>query len=155
MKLPIRDWQGCSGYWQTAFIRENFLPLGHVAWQGYLTYRRGMVACTVEAVDATTVEWNRDVVQYIVQYIPASAIPLYLQPYHLPANFIHRLMDTLQTYSPNREILVSISRDQQIEVNWLQNLAIAPPDCHRLVCNRWNEFNVEPESKRSSNDAKS
>lgn len=142
VQLPISHWQGCSGSWQAAFIRENFLPLGHAAWQGYLIEGRGMVACEMEVVDATTIDWSGDVVRYSLQYIPTIAVPLYLQPYHLPANFIHRLMDTLQTYSPVREILISVSNDEQIEIDWLRNLAIAPRDCHRQVCNRWDEFDL-------------
>ncbi|MEB3213335.1 MAG: hypothetical protein VKL39_18440 [Leptolyngbyaceae bacterium] len=155
MKLPIRDWQGCSSSWQTAFIRENFLPLGYAAWQGYLSEGRGIVACDMEVGDATTIDWSGDVVRYSLQYIPAIAVPIYLQPCRLPANFIHRLMDTLQTYSPIQEILISISKDEQIEIDWLRNLAIAPPDCYRQVCNRWDEFDLGTGLSGRHDDAQS
>ncbi len=45
MKPPISLWQSRSGSWQYTFVQENFLSLGHAAWQGYLTYGRGIVAC--------------------------------------------------------------------------------------------------------------
>ncbi|MCM1984011.1 hypothetical protein [Lyngbya confervoides] len=138
MKYPITD--GYSDCWQTAFIRDHFLSLGHGAWQGYLTQGRGMVAC--EVMDAIPLGWSRD--QSLIQYIPAAAVPRYLQPYRLPDSLIHRLMDALQTYSPRQDILISVRKDQQIEVDWLQNLAIDPPDCHRQVCNRWDEFHLDP-----------
>ena len=153
MRLPVDIWQGCSGYWQSAFIRENLLPLGHAAWQGYLTHGRGLVTCEVEVVDATTVDWSGDVVQYSLQYIPAGAVPAYLEPHHLSVDFIHRLMTVVQTYAPDREILIAIGGNGPIEIDWLRNLAIAPPDCYRQVCNRWDEFNLEPEFDRRCNDA--
>ena len=71
MRLPIEVWQGCSGYWQSAFIRENLLPLGHAAWQGYLAQGRGLVVCDVEVVEAASVDWSGDVVKYEIRY-PAS-----------------------------------------------------------------------------------
>lgn len=153
MRSPIDVWQGCSGHWQPAFIRENVLPLGHAAWQGYLTHGRGLVACEVEVVDVTTVDWSSDVVQYILQYIPASAIPPYLEPYHLPADFIPHLMNTVQTYTPDQDILIAIGGNGPIEIGWLRNLAIAPPDCYRQMCDRWDEFNLELESGRRCHDA--
>lgn len=143
MRLPIDVWQGCWGHWQSAFIRENLLPLGHAAWQGYLTYGRGLVACTMEIVESFAIDWQGDVVQYSVQYIPAAAVPAYLQPYHLSANFIQRLMDAMQTYSPDREITIAIGEGESIEIDWLRDVAIAPPECHRQVCNRWAEFTLD------------
>lgn len=40
-------WQGYCGYWQNRFIRETLIPLGHAAWQGFITQGRGMVVCDV------------------------------------------------------------------------------------------------------------
>lgn len=100
-----------------------------------------MLVCTVEVLDATTVDWRGDVVQYKAQYLPADAIFPYLQPiiYSL-GDFVNSLMDAVQTYAPEREVLIAISSNGSIEIDWLQNLAIAPPECHRQVCNRWAEF---------------
>lgn len=152
MRPPINAWQGCLDHWQPAFIRENFLPLGYGAWQGYLTHGRGIVVCEVAGVDATTVDWSGDVVPYSIQYIPAAAVCAYLQTYHLADDFSDRLLDIIQTYRPDGEILIAIERGGQIEVSLLRNLAIAPPDCHRQVCNRWDEFHLEPGSDQRCND---
>lgn len=102
-----------------------------------------MVACEVDVIDATTLDWSGDVVQYSVQYIPAATIPAYLQPHHLTAAFIHRLMHTVRTYSPDQEILLVLRGNGPIEIDWLRNLAIAPPDCYRQVCDRWDEFTLD------------
>jgi hypothetical protein len=155
MRPPVDIWQGCWGHWQSAFIRENLLLLGHAAWQGYLIQGRGLVACDVEVVDATTVNWSGDVVQYSLQYIYIGAVSAYLEPHHLSADFIHRLMNMVQNYTPNRDVLIAIGGKGAIEVDWLRNLVIAPPDCHRQVCNRWDEFALGTGLNRGYDDAES
>jgi hypothetical protein len=152
MRLPIEVWQGCSGYWQSAFIRENLLPLGHAAWQGYQTQGQGLVVCDVEVVEATSVNWSGDVVKYQARYIPAAAMPDYLQAQGLKADYVSRLMDIVQTYRPEGELIVAIAGEGPIEINWLRNLAISPPDCYQQVCNRWDEFALEPRADGRCDD---
>ncbi len=149
MRISVDIWQSFSDHRQSAFIGENLLPLGYEAWQGYLTHGRGMVTCKVKIMDATPVEWDAE---YTVQYIPAIAIPQYLQLYHLSMIYLQGVMDIVRTYSPEQEILIAISRDSRIEVNWLRNMRISPPECHRQICNRWTEFELE--SNRRCNDGK-
>lgn len=155
MRPPVDIWQGCSNYWQANFIRENFLALGHAAWQGYLIQGRGMVVCEVKMVRAVASGWSSHVTHYSLEYIPAAAMPSYLRrlPERLPEEVIDRLIETLSTYRPEQEMLLALQRDGRLEVDWLQNLAIAPPDCHRQVCRRWVEFSPGIESERRCNDA--
>jgi hypothetical protein len=152
MRPPVDVWQGCSGYWQSAFIRENLLPLGHAAWQGYLAQGRGLVVCDVEVVEAPSVDWSGDVVKYEIRYIPAVEVPGYLKAQGLKVDYVNRLMDTVQTYCPEGELIIAISGDSPIEINWLRNLAISPPDCYRQVLNRWDEFALEPRAGRRYDD---
>ena len=144
MRPPVDVWQGCLGYWQSAFIRENLLPLGHAAWRGYLARGRGLVVCDVEVIEAASVDWSRDVMQYRARYIPAVEMPDYLKAQGLQAEYVDCLMDIVQTYRPEGELLVEIAGEGSIEVNWLRNLAISPPDCYQQVCNRWDEFDLKP-----------
>jgi hypothetical protein len=111
-----------------------------------------LVACVVVIVDATTVDWSGDVVQYSLQYILAGAVSSYLERHHLPADFRDRLMQTMQTSVPDRDVLIALEGNESIEIDWLRNLAIAPPDCYRQVCDRWDEFNLEPKSDRRHNN---
>ncbi|MEO0984008.1 MAG: hypothetical protein AAFY20_00505 [Cyanobacteria bacterium J06639_14] len=152
MRLPVDVWQGCSGYWQTAFMRENLLPLGHAAWQGYQTQGRGLVVCDVEVVAATSVDWSGDVVKYQTRYITAVAVPDYLEAHGLQASDRDRLVNAVQTYCPEQEMLTAIGQAGSIEINWLQNLEIAPPDCHRQVCNRWDEFALKSSDRGRRDD---
>lgn len=155
MRPAVDVWQSCWEHWQSAFIRENVLPLGHAAWQGYLTHGRGLVACAVEVVNATTVNWSGNVVEYGLQYIPVGAVSAYLESHHLSVDFIHRMMNTVQTYAPDQDVLIAIEGNEPIEIDWLRNLAIAPPDCYRQVCNRWDEFDFEIGLSRRNKDAQS
>ncbi|MEM6452216.1 MAG: hypothetical protein AAF703_18125 [Cyanobacteria bacterium P01_D01_bin.105] len=142
MQPPADVWQSCSDYWQSAFIRENFLPLGHAAWQGYLVQGRGLVICDVKVVEALSVDWSSDVVKYQIRYIPSAKMPDYLQAQGLMADDVSRLMDAVQAYRPEGELLIGIAHEESVEIDWLRNLAISPPDCYQQVCNRWVEFNI-------------
>lgn len=150
MQPTVDIWQGCLGYWQSAFIRENVLPLGHAAWRGCLTQGRGLVVCDVEVFEARSVDWRSDVVKYQTRYIPAAAVPDYLKARGFQAAYVDRLMGAVQTYRPEGELLIEITHKESVEINWLRNLAISPPDCYQQICNRWVEFNLEPASDMRS-----
>lgn len=150
--MRARDsvWQGCFGYWQPLFIRENLLPLAHAAWQGFLTQGRGIVACDVEVVDAASVDWSGDVVRYTADFIPKQRVPEYLQSLKLEADLISRLLDAVQTYHPGQEILLLIRGNGQLDINLLQRLAITLPESCRQVSNRWDEFTLPSSAERRS-----
>ena len=140
-------WQGCFGYWQNLFIRENLLPLGHTAWQGFTTEGRGIVVCDVAIVDPISVDWSSDVVEYTVRFIPEMQIPAYLQSLELEAAFVPCLMDTVRMYNPTQEILLFIQGDRRTDINLLQHLAISPADCYQQVQQRWAEFQFDQSSE--------
>jgi hypothetical protein len=141
-------WQGYCGYWQNLFIRENLLPLGHAAWQGFITQGRGMVMCDVATVDARSIDWNSDIVEYTVRFVALSDVSAYLQPLNLEATLIERLIDTVQTYDPVQEILLLIDENGQAEINLLRHLAISPEDCYQQMQQRWSEFQLEDPTYR-------
>jgi len=141
-------WQGCFGYWQNLFIRENLLPLGHAAWQGFITQGRGMVVCDAAIVDAGSVEWSTDVVEYTVRFVPLSDISAYLQTFNLEVTFIERLLDTVQTYDPAQAFLLLINENGRVDINLLQHLAIAPADCYQQMQQRWSEFQLKDPTPR-------
>ena len=154
--MPLTDlWQSCAEAWQPAFIRENLLPLGHGAWQGYLTQGRGLVVCEVEWLNVAVLNWQRDLVRYRIQYRPVAAIRPYLSACGLPVAAINRLLAVAQTYTPKRDILLALRHGDSIEVDWLRHVAIAPPDGYRQVCDRWDEFNLTPQSARRYPDGPS
>lgn len=142
-------WQGYFGYWQNPFIRENLLPLGHAAWQGFITQGQGMVVCDVAIiVDARSVDWCNDIVEYTVRFVPLSEIPAYLQTLKLEATLIQRLLDTVQTYDPAQTILLLINENGRADINLLQHLATSPLDCYQQMQRRWSEFQLEDPTHR-------
>ena len=142
-------WQGCFGYWQNLFIRENLLPLGHAAWQGFITQGRGIVVCDVAIADVMFVDWNSDVVEYATQFISLSHVPAYLHSLNLEATLISHLMDAVQTYDPDQDMLLLICADGQADINLLQHLVIPPADCYQQVQQRWLEFQLDHSTQRS------
>ncbi|MGQ9872973.1 hypothetical protein [Leptodesmis sp.] len=136
-------WQGYCGYWQDHFIRENLLPLGHAAWQGYITQGRGIVICNVVLVDAKSEDWNSDVVEYTLQFVPLPSISAYLQSLNLEVTLIERLIDTVQTYDPAQAILLLINENGRADINLLQNLKVSPMDCYQQVQRRRVEFQLD------------
>lgn len=141
-------WQGCFGYWQNLFIRENLLPLGYAAWKGFLIQGRGMVVCEVAIVDARSVDWNSDIVKYTVCFVPLSDVSAYLQTLSLEATLIENLIDTLQTYDPAQAILLLINENGRADINLLQHLAISTADCYQQMQQRWSEFQLEDPTPR-------
>ncbi len=152
MQPPTDLWQGRSGCWQPLFIREYLLPLGHAAWAGYTNQGRGMVACEVMGKLAG-LDWRREVVRYSLRFIPLVEATAYLRCQGLPGDRIERLIAAVQTYPPDRDLLLLISNGGHPQVTWLRNLAIAPPDCHRQVCDRWAEFTLEPTPEEMHDNA--
>lgn len=143
MGLPTDLWQDRSSHWQPLFIREHLLPLGHTAWAGYTTQGRGLVACAVTG-NLATLDWRCEVVRYRLQFVPLAGAADYLRCQGLPGDRLEQLITAVQTYSPEHDLLLLLSSGGHPQVIWLRNLAIAPPDCHRQVCDRWAEFNLEP-----------
>jgi hypothetical protein len=123
-------------------IQDNFLYIGYVAWQGHLQYGRGMVACTVQETVTNRLGGIEEVTARSVQYIPFDLAALYLDLCLVPVSSIDRLLSVIKTYAPDREILILVKQGQDVEIDWLQNLAISPSECYRQVCDRWSEFNL-------------
>jgi hypothetical protein len=118
------------------------LPLGHAAWQGFITQGRGIVVCDVVLVDAKSMDWNSDIVEYTLQFVPLPNISAYLQFLNLEATLIERLIDTVQTYDPTQAILLLIYENGRADINLLQNLKVSPIDCYQQVQRRWVEFQL-------------
>ena len=137
-------WQkGYSGYWQNSFIAENFLSIGHKAWEGFTTKGRGMVICNVAIVEDQSVNWKTDTTKYTLDFVALSDISAYLQTFNLEAHLIQNLIDTILTYDPIQQIPLLINQNDQIEINLLQNLAISTIDCYQQVQRRWSEFQLD------------
>jgi hypothetical protein len=150
MRPRSEVWQGCSGYWQNQFIRENLLPLGHAAWQGFMTQGRGMVVCNVTMpaahcanANGGAVDWCSDIVDYTVRFVPLPDVSAYLRSLSLEATLIEHLTDIVQIYDPDQAILLLMNENGRVDINLLRNLKVSPLDCYQQVQRRWIEFQLD------------
>ena len=141
-------WQSSFSNWQPLFIRENLLPLGHTAWQGFLTQGRGMVVCGLAIQDVFSVNWRFDLIEYTSQFLPESKVAAYLQLLNLESRAMAVLIDRVQNYNPETELLLLINENGRIEINLLQNMAVPPTECYRQVEQRQSEFQLDHFSSR-------
>jgi hypothetical protein len=140
--MQIKDsvWQGSFGYWQNLFIHQHILSIGYTAWNGFLTQGRGLVICNVDLVSDVAVDWRSETVRHHLQFISQGQCPNYLQQIELESAVIPNLLDIIDTYDPNRSIVLLLTGKGQIDINLLQQLAISPAECYEQVHQRWEEF---------------
>lgn len=152
MRVKDSVWQGCFGYWQPLFIQENLLPLGHAAWQGFLSQGRGMVVCDLGSIDAPLVDWRRQAMPYTLHFMAEHQIPDHLTALDLDADFIARLLNVVQTYPPEQDMVLLLLENGEVDVRLLQRLVIPPPTCYRQVSDRWDEFALNAQTAEGQDD---
>ncbi|MEA5627623.1 hypothetical protein [Nostoc sp. UHCC 0251] len=133
-------WQGNFGYWQNSFIHTNLLIIGYTAWNGFQSFGRGVVICDVDTQVTDPTISSLDTVPFTLQFLPCDLIGLYLRSQSISSSMISSIPSVVATYNPHQDILLVLKADPQIEVNFLHQLKIAPPDCYEQVCKRWEEF---------------
>jgi hypothetical protein len=147
MAMRVQDtvWQGCFGDWQPLFIREYWLPLGHMAWQGFLEHGRGMVACEIHAVTAT-VDWSCTAVPHTARFLPQAALATCWHDLSLAADQHPAVEHAVATYDPARDAILLLLGDSQPYISCLKGWAVPPPECSRQMGSRQAEFTVTPKS---------
>jgi hypothetical protein len=143
MLLKNSIWQSSSCNWQSLFIRENFLSLGHTAWQGFITQGKGMVVCDLAIDDILSVNWSLDLVEYEVHFLNELEVAVYLQLLNLQDREIALLIDKVHNYDPKTELLLLIKEESSIYINLLQNMAISTAECFQQVQQRQSEFQLD------------
>jgi hypothetical protein len=143
--MQIRDsvWQGSFGYWQNLFIHQNILTIGYSAWQGYLESGRGMVVCDIQGPIAPSLDWRSEMLPVRQSFIPYVQANAYLENLKLEESSVESLIMAIASYEPSQAIVVLVIGNDQVDLNLLQNLAIAPRDCYQQVCSRWEEFQLD------------
>ncbi|NJK57919.1 MAG: hypothetical protein HC939_18960 [Pleurocapsa sp. SU_5_0] len=136
-------WQSSSCNWQSLFIRENFLSLGHTAWQGFITQGQGIVVCHLAVEDTRSINWSLDLVEYEAHFLNELEVALYLQLLNLKDREIALLVDKVHNYDPETELILLIKKDNSIYLNLIQNLAISPAECYQQVQKRQSEFQLD------------
>jgi hypothetical protein len=128
--------------WQTAFIRDNFPVLGYFAWQGFQRIGVGLLFCDVE-IPPIEAELRLHPWKSRTQFVAGRYLATCLGKLEIPPLEVTSLVKAIEQYSPQGEIMLMIHSHKSVEIAWLRNLAIDPPDCYRQVCDRWDEFMPE------------
>lgn len=149
MRIQDSVWQGSFGYWQNLFIHQHILMIGYTAWNGFLTVGRGMVICDVDLPIAMPVNWTVDTVPHQLQFIAQSQIADTLQQLELEPDTIFNVLQIVAKCDPAKEIIILITGSGQIDINFLQDLAIMPADCYEQIHQRWDEFQLGMTTQRS------
>ena len=148
MRLSNSVWQGNFGYWQNSFIHNNILVIGYTAWKGFQSFGRGVVICDVDTKVTHPINTSVDTVPFTLQFLPSDLIRFYLRSFQdgrfisqsICLSMISSISPAVTTYNPHQDILLVLKAEPQIEVNFLHQLKITPPDCYEQVCKRWSEF---------------
>ncbi|MBD1915390.1 MULTISPECIES: hypothetical protein [Cyanophyceae] len=151
VRVDISVWQGCSD-WQPLFIREYWLPMGHIAWQGFLQQGRGLVLCEVHASTAT-VDWSCTAVPYTARFVAAGAWAACCHDLSLLADQSPAVAEAIATYNPAQDAILLLIGDSHPYVSCLKGWAVPPPECSRQMGdsrsdpsrNRHAEFTVAPQ----------
>ncbi|MEH2088661.1 hypothetical protein [Nostoc sp.] len=141
-------WQGNFGYWQNSFIHNNLLVIGYTGWKGFQSFGRGVVICDVDTKVTHPTNTSLDTVPFTLQFLPSDLIGFYLRSFQdgaaisqsICSSMISSIFPAIATYNPHQDILLVLKAEPQIEVNFLHQLKITPPDCYEQVCKRWSEF---------------
>ncbi len=145
VRTDISVWQGCFGDWQPLFIREYWLPMGHIAWQGFLQQGRGLVLCEIHGSTAT-VDWSRTAVSYTARFVPAGDWAACGHDLGLAADQWPAVAEAVATYDPAQDAILLLIGDSRPYVSCLKGWAVPPPECSRQMGDRQAEFTVASKS---------
>ncbi len=139
MRVKDTVWQGCFGDWQPLFIHEYWLPLGQVAWQGFLQQGRGIVVCEVYGVSAA-VDWSCTPVAYAARFVAQSQLAHCGIDLALEAEQGRVVDAAVATYDPAQDAILLLLADSRPYITCLKGWAVPPPECFRQMGNRQGEF---------------
>jgi hypothetical protein len=129
--------------WRSIFIRDNFLVLGYFAWAGFRIAGKGLLMCDVEPPPIGTAfrfyTWN-----FTTKFVPNLYRSDCLLGLEISSTEIPELIDLIDKFDPQIEIVLLIHASNSIEIFWLKNLEIDPPACYLQVRDRWDEFMSNP-----------
>ena len=133
-------WQGNFGYWQNEFIHANLLAIGYYAWSGFVESGRGIVSVDVEDTAIASRTMSLDLVLFSAEFIAKQWLVSKMQARKFEPEFIGKLVQVVDNYNPQQDVILLLTTNAKPEINLLQNLKITPPECDRQVRRRWDEF---------------
>jgi hypothetical protein len=143
MTFSPQSWTDPCGSGIHAFIHDNFLAIGYVAWHGYQAVGRGLVVCEAPRPIPTDSPWRDRPYQPMpdrLQFVPLARVSDRLQALAIDHDTQRQVLHVLRHYCPSQDIILLSRWGQDLEIDHLQNLAIAPAQCHAQIMQHWSEF---------------
>jgi hypothetical protein len=92
------------------------------------------------SLDSSPSNTGLEVTPFKTKFIAEQELISSIQAFSLDQELITVLVQAVGNYAPNKEIVLLMKMEQQLEINLFQNLKIFPPGCHEQVSRRWEEF---------------
>ncbi len=136
-----------STFWQTAFIRDNLLVIGYLAWRGFEQTGWGLLCCYVEPLPVNTDlrlhSWN-----FTTRFVSGQYIGDFLRKLEITTLDVAALVSEIEQYNPRQEIMLLLNSGRSVNAHsvnvcWLKNLVSTPVDCYGQVLDRWEEFMLD------------
>ncbi len=141
----------------------NFLLIGYTAWKGFIESGRGCVVCYLYEVGlspSASAKKNSFLFPLMmgrskgiqneeslspgdiqgIHFVTKPILKAYLNEWILEKESTKYILEQVDTYNPETDVLMLIKIGSQIEVNVLPNVAISPSECYKQVCDKWDNF---------------
>ncbi|WP_414621371.1 hypothetical protein [Calothrix sp. CCY 0018] len=128
---------------------SNFLLIGYTAWKGFSKLGRGAVFCHIKKVDLPRVPFSTIRSKYhcadeiiSTHFLIQTDLKAYLHEWMVAPDTIYHILQTVDTYKPQQDMVLLVKDGSQIEVNLLQKPLMTPLECYQQVRQRWDEFSI-------------
>ncbi|NJM73849.1 MAG: hypothetical protein HC862_29150 [Scytonema sp. RU_4_4] len=75
-----------------------------------------------------------------LHFVTKARLTAYLSEWILQLKEIILIIQAVDTYNPQKDMIFFIKFNSSFEVNILPNLVVSPPECYQCICRRWEKF---------------
>ncbi|MGF1676743.1 MAG: hypothetical protein ACFCUV_24150 [Rivularia sp. (in: cyanobacteria)] len=125
----------------------NFLLIGYTAWKGFSKIGRGVVFCQIKKVDLPRVPFLSVRGKYqtadevvSTHFLAKPELLAYLHEWMIAKETITSILQAVDSYNPQQDMIILAKDGSQIEVDILQNSVMTPIECYQQIRQRWDEF---------------
>ena len=129
--------------WHQDFIVSNLLVIGHNAWAGHLSQKRGAIVCST---NSPTVGVGGE--SFKSHFVGRSRLMPFLNAWLAAPDtailrhdfMIAHILEVVDNYSPTTEVVLLLESFDRATFFYLKDLPITPPQCYEQVRKTWDEF---------------
>lgn len=125
----------------------NFLLIGYTAWKGFSKVGRGAVFCQIKKVDLPRFPFLHVGGKYqtadevvSTHFLAKPELVAYLHEWIVGEKTITNILQAVDSYNPQKDMIILAKEGSQIEVDILQNSVMTPIECYQQIHQHWDEF---------------